>query len=29
MGRTETCTVRVAQGDGTPTFMLLKMGVYD
>ena len=29
MGRTETCTVRVAQGDGAPTFMLLKMGVYD
>lgn len=29
MGRTETCTVRVAQGDGAPTFTLLKMGVYD
>ena len=28
-GRTETCTVRVAQGDGVPTFTLLKMGVYD
>lgn len=29
MGRTETCTVRVAQGDGAPIFTLLKMGVYD
>ena len=27
--RTETCTVRVEQGDGAPTFTLLKMGVYD
>ena len=27
--RTETCTVRVAQGDGAPAFTLLKMGVYD
>lgn len=29
MGRTETCTVRVAQDDGAPIFTLLKMGVYD
>lgn len=29
MGRTETCTVRVAQGDGAPIFTLLKMGVCD
>lgn len=28
-GRTETCTVRVSQGDGAPNFTLLKMGVYD
>ena len=28
-GRTETCTVRVTQGDGAPSFTLLKMGVYD
>lgn len=28
-GRTEICTVRVAKGDGAPTFTLLKMGVYD
>lgn len=28
-GRTETCTVRVAQGDSAPTFTLLKMDAYN